>query len=412
MAKKTLVAGVDIGTTKVSAAIAQVEGGRIRLLGSGIARSKGLRKGLVVHLSETIDATQEAIAQAERQAQEEVSSTNVSLGGSYLVGINSKGETDVEGRNGEVTVEDIESAVHSAQEAEIPENHQIIHVLKQRFQLDGQEDIVNPLGMFGKKLGVQVHLVVNATSAIQNIVNAVNKAGLSVDRVVMEQLASSEAVLSSDEKEMGSFVIDLGGGTTSVAVYKQGSIFYSQVLPIGSDLITKDIAIGLKAPINDAEQLKMEAGSVFPEAVPAEEEVEVMDVGSGQRRTWPRNHLCRIVRARCDETLSEISKIARKVGLNSQLISGAVLTGGGAMMDGFLERAESVLQMPVRLGYPVNVVDSDADEFHPAYSTVLGLLIYADRISDPVIQQHAAKKRAQGTSLIERFRAWTLEKIG
>jgi len=224
-----------------------------------------------------------------------------------------------------------------------------------------------------------------------NIVNAVNKAGLIAERVVVQQVASSEAVLSSDEKKMGSFVVDIGGGTTDIAVYSHGSIWHTEVLPMGSDLITKDLAITLKAPIREAELLKTESGSVFPESVPEEEAVEVAEVGTQQHHVISRRLICRTVRARSDEILASVAQVVRKTGLNTQLMSGVVLTGGGSLLDGLVARAEEVLNLPVRLGYPNNVVGPDHEVFDPSYATALGLLRYAVAARDPVAQNLSRK---------------------
>lgn len=411
--KKERIAGIDIGTTKICTAIGQSEHGRLRLLGAGTAPSKGLRKGIVVNLSETIQSIKTSLELAEEQSQTVVESACVSVGGAYIRGLNSRGETQVRGRNGEIGGDDVERAVSMARDLEIPENYEVIHVLTQTYCLDGQEGIVDPVGMFGRHLAVKLHLVVNASAIVQNIVNAVNKANVVVEGVVMQQLASAESILSEDEKELGTFVVDIGGGTTDVAVYSQGSVWHSEVLPMGGNLITKDLAIGLKAPIQEAEQIKKMAGSVFPESVPVEEMVEISEVGTRRRRTVARRQVSEIVRARCDEVLDAVHQIARKVGLNRDLITGVVLTGGGSLLDGLTDRAEQIFQMPVRLGYPINVVDRDSEICHPAYSTALGLLKYSSQIRDPdglgPVRGFFAPRG--GWARTERMKNWLLEKI-
>ena len=413
MKKRPLVAGIDVGTTKICSTIAQVDNGKIRILGNGWSPSKGLKKGIIVNLSETIDSIKASLEQAEKQSQTSFESAFVSIGGAYLQSINCSGKADLRGKSGEITVEDIERAIADAKSLELPEDYEIIHVLTQNFSLDGQEGVVNPLGMNGHWLSVNLHLVLNASAIVQNIVNAINKAGVVVNGVVMQQLASAEAILSPDEKELGTIVVDIGGGTTDIVVYSQDGIWHSEVLPMGGNLITKDIAIGLKAPLEEAEQLKKEAGSVFPESAAEEEVIEVGEVGTGRRQTLPRRLLCGIVQARCDEILRAVAEVTRKVGVQSDLITGVVITGGGSLLDGLPERAEQILNMPVRLGYPINLVSNHDEVFHPAYCTALGLLKYAKEIQGEGVSYNKHKnKRVREQKRTEWLKNWIFERIG
>ena len=410
--KKQLLAGIDVGTTKICSIFARVEDRKIEILGAGWAASRGLKKGVVVNLSETIDSVKASLEEAEKQAQMVVQSAYVSVGGAYIKGINSAGETEVHNKDGEITGEDVNRAVSAAASLDLGEDYQVIHRLTRDFNVDGHDGVVNPLGMNGRHLSVSMHLVLNASAVVQNIVNAVNKAGVLVDGVVMQQLASSEAVLSSDEKELGTILVDIGGGTTDIAVYNRGSICHSEVLPIGGDLVTKDIAIGIKAPLQEAEELKRSAGSVFPESVPEEELIEVTEVGSGRRRTLSRRRLCEIIRARCDEILKAVERTIQQVGVDKELVTGLVMTGGGSLLDGVVDRAEQMLGLSVRVGYPVNVVAHDSPVFHPAYSTALGLLKYTQDVQSPVVAKpvEAQGARSRGTRI--RMKSWLLEKIG
>ena len=410
MAKKQLITGIDVGTTKICSVVAQRNNGSLQVIGTGSAPSRGLKKGIVVNLSETISSIRQSLELAAEQAQNETGSAFISVGGAYLHGRNAEGDTDVRGRNGEVCSEDIDRVVSVARQVAVPENFEIIHVLTQDFSLDGQAGIEDPLGMCGQHLAVKLHLVLNNSGVVQNIVNAIHKADIVVDGVVMQQLASAEAVLTPDEKELGALLVDIGGGTTDVAVYKQGAIWHSEVLPMGGALFTKDIAIGFKAPIAEAEIVKKQAGSVFPESVPGEEVVELSEVGSGRSRTVPRAELCRMVQARSDELLKAILMVARKAGVNSNLIAGAVFTGGGALLDGLVQRAEQVLRMPVRLGYPSNAVRPDSEIFHPSYSTALGLLLYANGVRDRARDPGTANPFAR-IGRTNRFRNWFLKLI-
>jgi cell division protein FtsA len=338
--KKKVLTGIDVGTTKICSVCARVEDQKIEILGTGWAASRGLKKGVVVNLSETIDSVKASLEEAEKQAEIVVQSAYVSVGGAYIRGINSAGETEVHSKDGEITGEDVHRAVAAAASLDLGEDYQVIHRLTRDFNVDGNGGVINPLGLNGRHLSVSMHLVLNASAVVQNIVNAINRAGVLVDGVVMQQLASSEAVLSADEKELGTILVDIGGGTTDIALYDRGSIWHSEVLPIGGDLVTKDVAIGIRAPLQEAEQLKRSAGSVFPESVPEEELVEVTEVGSGRRRTLSRRRLCEIIQARFDEILKAVEKTIQQVGLDKELVTGLVMTGGGSLLDGAIDRAE------------------------------------------------------------------------
>ncbi|MEE8348551.1 MAG: cell division protein FtsA [Acidobacteriota bacterium] len=412
MGKKRFIAGIDVGTTKICTTCAQSENGNTEILGTGWASSRGLKKGIVVNLSETVESVRISLEEAEKHAQTSIESAYVSIGGAYLRGINSEGETEVRSRNGEITPEDVTRAVTAATSADIGEDYQVIHILTRDFTVDGHSGVVNPLGMNGKHLSVALHLVLNATAVVQNIVNAINKAGVLVSGVVMQQLASAEAVLSSDEKELGTVLVDIGGGTTDLAFYGQGSIFHSEVIPAGGNLITKDIAIAIKAPLREAEQLKRTVGSIFPESVPAEELVEVSEVGSGQLRTTSRRYLCQIIQARCDEILKAVAEAIEQVGVQKELVMGVVITGGGSLLDGVVDRAEEILEMPVRVGYPINLVSHEHSAFHPAYSTSLGLLKYNQDVQGQIGVGREPARGPQPINRGEQMKNWLMEKIG
>ncbi len=409
--KNRLIAGIDIGTTKICVAVAAANGPGLRVLGSGTVPSTGLRKGVIVNLSETIDSIRGALELAEERSKTVVESAYVSLGSAYLRGVNRCGTTEVRGRNNEISPEDIQRAVAAAREMDITEGYEVIHVLTQKFEVDGQDGIDDPKGMHGHELSVHLHLVLTASSVLQNIVNAVNKAGVVADGVVMQQLASAESILSDDEKDLGVFLVDIGGGTTDLAVYSQGAIWHSEVFPLGGNLITKDIAIGTKTPISEAEQVKKEVGSVFPESVPVEELVEITEVGSGREKTIQRQFVCRIIQARCDELLNRVAGVTQAVGVNNELATGVVLTGGGAMLDGFRDRAETILRMPVRIGYPVNLVAQDHEIYHPAFCTALGLLRYAHELRNGVPSARAKPIYGRSKGRTDRLKRWLLETI-
>ncbi|UCF38243.1 MAG: cell division protein FtsA [Acidobacteriota bacterium] len=412
MAKKRLITGIDVGTTKICSAIAEVTESSIEVIGTGWSQSKGLKRGVVVNLSDTIASVRKSLEKAESAAKIVVESAFVSVGGSFLQSRNTTARTDVRSKNGRVTSEDVDRAVESARELELPADYEIVHILTQGFSLDGQKGITNPLGMTGSQLTVNLHVVINASAVVQNILNAINKSEVIVNGVVIQQLASAHAVLTEDEKELGVVLVDIGGGTTDIAIFSNGSLLHSEVLPMGGSLITKDIAIGLKAPLNDAEQLKKGMGSVFPATVPDEEVVEVPEMGTGRNRTISRKLLCRIVEARSDEILDESLKVITRSGLNRDLMSGVVITGGGALLSGLVERAEQVFGMPVRLGFPLDFESKNTEVFHPAYSTALGLLKYAQESQSNELAR-AAKTSVfvKPKAIKERVRNWIFDRF-
>jgi cell division protein FtsA len=411
--KRWLIAGIDVGTTKVCSVIAEADNGHLKVLGAGWSNARGLKKGVVINLSETTRSVKDSLEKAEAEAQSVVESSYVSVGGGYLRSQNTSGHTDVRGKNGQVTAEDIGRAVAEAQSYELPEDYQILHALTQNFSLDGKDGVLNPLGMSARHLAVNLHLVLNASAVVQNVVNVINNSGVVVDGVVMQHLASAEAVLTSDEKELGALLIDIGGGTTDIALFLGGSIWHSAVLPVGGSLITKDIAIGLKAPLNEAEELKREMGTVFSTVIAKEELIEIGEMGTGRYRTIPRRLLCQIIEARCDEILDEIARIVSKSRIRPELLTGAVFTGGGALLHGLLDRAEQVLGMPVRLGHPINVESANEDVFHPAFSTALGILSYASKMRDEELAKLAKPAFISGPKArTERLKHWIFERIG
>ena len=410
--KRHLLAGIDVGTTKICSVIATIDEGKVRIPGIGWSDSKGLKKGIVVNLTETIDSVRKSLDQAETEARTVVDSAFVSVGGIHIQGLNASGRTDLRDQNSEITEEDIARVIDEAKSLELPEHYEVIHALTQDFTVDGQGDILDPLGLTGQSLSVNLHLVLNAAAAVQNIVNAVNKAGVVVNGVVMQQLASAEAVLTDDEKELGVIVVDIGGGTTDVAFYRRSSVWHSAVLPIGGDLITKDIAIGLKIPLQEAEQLKKGMGNVFPESIAAEELLEISEVGTGRRSTISRRLLCQIIQARCEEILDAVGEIVEEVRMRKDLMTGVVITGGGSQLDGLLDRAEQMLAMPVRIGYPINLDSIEERSFDPAYATAIGLLRYGKEIQNGIGSNGSKSvlvRRPKATT--ERLKEWVMGRI-
>ena len=388
--KRRVFTGIDIGTNKIAAVIAQVENDTMLVLGSATVPAKGIKHGIVVDLSETVESLKHCLDIAERQAKTVVESAYVSIGDPNTRGRNTTGQIKVRQRNGEITVEEVERVVSVAREMDVPDGYEVIHVLTQGFSVDGNE-VVNPIGMYSQELRVKLHVVLVSSVVLQALVSAVNKAGVVVDGIVMQQLSAAESILSEDEKELGTLVADIGGETVAITVYGEGSIWLSQVLPTGGNLITRDIAVGLNIPLEVAEDLKKSVGSVSPERVSSEEIIEITESVLGRRKAVARELVCKIIEARCDEMLGEVAEIIRQVDRKRELIT-VVLTGGGAMLDGLADRAEAVLKKPVRLGFPVTTVSPEDSMFHPAYSSLLGLLDYQIKIREVIPVRVAAEK--------------------
>ena len=411
MRNRTLV-GVDVGTTKICSVVARIKQEGFRVSGVGVSPSTGLKKGVVVNLTETIESVKNSLDQAEQDAQVGVDSVFVSIGGVHVQGLNRSGKTEIRSKTGEIDKEDIRRALADAKSIQLPRDYEIIHMLTQGFTVDGQGHTKDPLGLVGRRLSVNLHLVINAAAALQNVVNAVNKVGVGVNGVVMQQLASAEAVLTDDEKELGVILLDIGGGTTDFAFYRLGSIWESAVLPIGGDLVTKDIAIGLKVTLEEAERLKKDQGTVFPERVDPEAVLEIRQVGTGCPKPLLYRDLCRVIQARSREILLEVRKRVDEIHMRREMLTGAVLTGGGAQLDGLAEQAEEILEMPARVGYPMPMESEKELVFDPSHATALGLLRYAFEM------QGTGSGNGAGTMVPESARSrrgglmnWFLRKI-
>jgi len=413
MAKKgQQVAGIDIGTTKICTALATVEEEGPRILGAGVSKSVGLKQGFVSNLALTIESVKKSIRQVEERSERTIDSAWVSVSGEYITGINRHGGTvirEVKGKAGRVTADDIDRAVTEAMDFNVPKGYEIIHVLTQDFAINGRGGISNPLGMTGERLDVYLHVVLHASAAIQNVVAAVNKAGVMVKGVVMQQLASAEAILTNDEKQIGSLVVDIGGGTTDVAFYKDGSIWHSEVLPVAGDLVTSDIALGLRTPLKEAEKLKIHFGHCIPEDVPEQEAIEVEEIGTGRIRRVRRRELCDVIQARCDQIIAGVAAIAVRAGVRNSPITGAVFTGGGALTRGLTHRAAEKLDIPVRLGLPTKLQLPTPELYSPHYCTALGLIVYGSSIHGGGL---GLWKPSRPKGLLARILAWLLALIG
>lgn len=371
------VAGLDIGTTKICCIIAEKkEGGGLDVLGIGRSASRGLRKGVVVNVDQTVDALKSAVEEAELMAGVSVEEAFVGVAGGHVKGFNSRGVIAIAGREREVAREDVERVIESARAVQLPTDRVIFHAVGRDFILDDQEGIRDPVGMTGSRLEANVHIVTGSVSSLSNITNCVNRAGIEVAEMVLEQLAASETALTVDEKELGVALVDIGGGTTDLAIFENGAICHTAVLPTGGDHFTNDIAVGLRTPVPEAERIKVKYGCALASLVDDEQTIEVPSVGGRKPRVLSRHILCEILQPRTEEIFSLIQDEIARAGYENSLTSGVVVTGGGAILDGVPEIAEQIFDLPVRRGSPAGVGGLTDGVASPVYSTSVGLVVY------------------------------------
>jgi len=408
MSKKTdHIVGLDIGTTKICCIIGEKtpEGG-IDIIGLGQYQSRGLRKGVVVNIDSTVESIKSAVEEAEMMAGFEIESAFVGIAGGHINSLNSHGIIAVKGK--EVIEKDVERVIEAAKAIAIPLDREVIHVLPQEYVVDNQDGIKDPRGMAGVRLEAKVHIVTAAVTSAQNIVKCVNKAGLDVQDIVLEQLASSESVLSADEKELGVAMIDIGGGTSDMAIFYQGAIKHTSVLTIAGSQMTNDIAIGLRTPNNEAESIKHSYGCAFSPLVGADETIEVSSVGGREPKTVSRQILSEIIEARSKEMFDMLDLELTNSGYRDIITSGIVLTGGASAMEGIADLAESVFQCPVRVGTPIGLGGLIDVVNNPMYATCTGLIQYGMRVD-----RSGKTRQLQGRNMFEkifsRMRDWADE---
>jgi len=376
MAKNNeLVVGLDIGTTKICAIVGEIQpDGSLDVVGIGSCPSRGLRKGAVVNIESTVNSIRRAIEDSEMMAGCEIKSTYVGIAGGHIRGINSHGIVAVKDK--EVRPCDIRRVIDAARAMVIPMDREVIHILPQEYIIDNQDGIKEPLGMSGVRLEAKVHLVTGACSSAQNLIKCVNKTGLDVADIVLQQLASSMAVLNEEEKELGVALIDIGGGTTDIAIFANGSIVHTSVLTLGGNQVTNDIALGLRTPAPNAEKLKIDHGCAMASLVDKDETIEVTSVGGRNSRVLARQILCEIIEPRVEEIFALVKREIQRSGYQELLASGAVITGGTTIMEGMPELAEDVLGMPVRRGIPSGIGGLSDVIRSPIYATGVGLVLY------------------------------------
>jgi cell division protein FtsA len=379
-ASRTFV-GLDIGTTKISCIVAdQNGGGELRVVGVGNAPSEGLRRGVVVDLEKTVGSIARAVEEAERMAGVPVKSATAGIAGDHIRSINSRGVIAVARKDNEIGPPDVDRVVEAAKAIAIPMDREIIHVIPQEFIVDDQDGIKDPIGMSGVRLEAEVHIITGAVTSAKNICRSIQRAGLKVDDLVLEPLASSHAVLGPDERDLGVVLLDLGGGTTDVAVFFEGSIRHTAIIPFGGANVTNDIAIGLRTPIDKAEQIKIEYGCALAALVSAEQSVAVAGVGGRSDRSISRHVLASMIEPRMEEIFALANKEVKKNHFAELLGGGVVLTGGTSLMPGVVELAEQVFEMPVRLGVPSGLGGLSANVADPRYATGVGLVLHAANV--------------------------------
>lgn len=401
-----IIAGLDIGTSKIAAVIAKVRPDRtLEVVGFGTAPSRGLNKGVVSDIDKTVDAIERAVDEAERMSGIEIESVYVGIAGSHIHSENSHGMVAIRGQ--EVTGEDVQRVIEAAKTVPISSDRRILHIIPQSYMLDGQPGIHQPVGMSGVRLEAQVHLITGSVSAVQNITKCVERCGLQVADIVLEQLASAEAVLQDEEKELGVCLVDIGGGTTDIALYYRGAIQHTGVIDVAGTQVTNDIAQGLRTPMPAAEEIKRRWGVCLSTLVSDKEEIEVPSVGDRPARCMSRSTLAAIIEPRYEELFQLIAQDhLHKGGFQNLTAAGVVLTGGSSRILGAVELAEEVFHMPVRLGVPQGV-EGVADNLHqPEYATTVGLLRYGLRQQRKPSATSGGMEFSDVRNLFDRMKRW------
>jgi len=375
--KSNVLVGIDIGTTKTIAIVGEAKPTGIDIIGMGITPAKELRKGGVVNIDSTVEAIKKAVEDAEHMSGCRINSAYVGIAGSHIKGQNSLGIVAVKGR--EVGEDALQRAIEASKAIAIPVDREILHTLPQSYVVDGQDGIRDPVGMSGVRLEAKVHIVTGAAASIQNVVKSVNRVGLDIEDVVLEQLAASEAILSADEKDLGVALIDIGGATTGIAIFAEGSIKHTAIVPVGGNFLTTDIATGLRTPFAEAEKIKLNHGCAMTSMIPKEDVIEVPSVGGREARMVSRQILGRIVEPRMDEILNMALKEIVRSGYEDLLAAGIVLTGGSSLLPGINEMAEQIFDMPVRRGCPSGVGGLSDVANSPAFAVGVGLIVYGSK---------------------------------
>jgi cell division protein FtsA len=392
--QENIIVGLDVGTTKICAVVGEISGGEINIVGIGTHPSIGLRKGVVVNIESTVESIQKAVEEAELMAGCEISAVYAGIAGGHITGFNSRGIVAIKGP--EVTKLDVERVIDAARAVAIPMDREVIHVLPQEYIVDDQTGIQNPVGMSGVRLEAKIHIVTGAVTSAHNIVKCANRSGLDVCDIVLEPLASGEAVLTDEEKDLGTALLDLGGGTSDLAIFSGKNIKHTFVLSLGGNNLTNDIAIGLRASQTDAEKIKKKYGTCISKNIGAEEMIEVPGMGGRNPRKLPRQILGEILEPRMEEIFTLIKREIYRAGMENVITSGVVLTGGTSLLDGGTDIAESIFNLPTRLGKPMGIRGLVDVVNNPMYATGVGLVLHGARI------EPSNKFRIRDTNIFNR----------
>jgi len=402
--REDIVVGLDIGTTKICAVVGEVSDEGISIIGIGTHPSIGLRKGVVVNIETTVESIKKAVEEAELMAGCEISSVYTGIAGGHITGFNSRGIVAIKGA--EITPQDVERVIDAARAVAIPMDREVIHVLPQEYIVDEQPGIQNPVGMSGVRLEAKIHIVTGAVTSAHNIVKCANRAGLDVCDIVLESLASGEAVLSEGEKQLGTALLDLGGGTTDLAIFSGKNIKHTFVLALGGDNLTNDIAIGLRCPQPEAEKIKKRYGNCVAKSIRADEAIEVPGASGRETRKLPRQILGEILEPRMEEIFSLVNREIYRAGMENMVAAGMVLTGGTALLEGVTEIAESVFSLPTRIGTPQGLKGLADVVNNPMYATGVGLVLYGARHQQSEKKKFRIRDRHIFNRLMNRMKRW------
>ncbi len=403
-----MIVGIDVGTAKVVTLVGQINAdGELEIVGVGMKPSRGMKKGVVVNIEQTVQSIQGAVAEAELMADCKIHSAYIGIAGSHIGGRNSQAVVAI--REGEVQQGDIDRVIDAAKSGPIPTDQRILHILPQEFLVDDQGDVRDPLGMAGVRLEGHVHLVTCSVNALQNLEKCVRSCGIDIDDMILEQLAASHAVLTEDEKEHGVCLVDIGGGTTDIAVFSKGAIRHTAVIPIAGDQVTNDIAMALHTPTQDADEIKTKYACAVAQMVDPEQSINVPGMGDRPARKLSRQTLAEVVEPRYDELFSLVQTELERSGFLGKLAAGVVLTGGSAKIEGAVALAESIFHMPVRIGMPQSLRVGGMGEVlrNPIYSTGVGLLLYGKKQWEENQSGQPARKQAAGVAeVMQKVRGW------
>jgi len=408
MSKKTeerLIVGLDIGTSKVLAIVGEINpAGEIEIIGVGHHVARGMRKGVVANIESTVQSIQRAVEEAELMAGCQIYSVYAGIAGAHIGSFNSHGVVAI--RDEEVQAGDIERVIEAARALAIPNDQKVLHILPQEFVIDGQEGIREPIGMSGVRLEAKVHIITGAVSAAQNIIKCIRRCGLEVDDITLEQLASSQSVLTEDERDLGVCLVDIGGGTTDIAIFTEGAIRHTAVIPIAGDQVTNDIAVALRTPTQAAEDIKKKYGCALIQLAHSDETIEAPSVGERPPRRLARQTLAEVIEPRVEELFELVKAELRRSGFEELMGSGIVLTGGTSKMDGIVELAEEVFHVPVRLGMPNHIAGLSEVVKNPIYSTGVGLIQFGLLNQGGRLREKPRQDSFSLNSIYQRMKGW------